>query len=487
MNIPGIVVPAFVYAFWVVVSLWVYKASPQGEERARRGTLSIYTFGIWGVAVLVGGKDVENVFSPFLKKVAGVFGLGTAAASPKDELPSIQLIAHDGHTPDYDRISASDAIEVVRETTMEAIEQRATDIHLEPEGGQLRVRYRIDGVLQEARAYPGDMTRKVVSALKVLGGLDVAERRRGQDGSFMAQYKGRHIDFRVATAGTSHGEALVLRILDRAVALRSLDELGLSSTLYKQFQRIVHAPHGMLLVCGPTGSGKSTTLYAALQEVDTHARNVITIEDPIEYEIEGVKQYSINPKAGIQFANLLRNVLRQDPDVLMVGEIRDADTAEIAMQASQTGHFVYSTLHANDSIAAVFRLFDLDVPAYLVSSSVTAVLAQRLVRRLCEECKVPTMPSQKILDMLHLEPDKAQFFEPGGCEKCRDTGYYGRTGVFEMLIFEDEIRQLVRETAGLVQLRRTAREAGYVPMKVQGLAKAATGVTSLKEVLRVTQ
>ncbi len=486
MNIFGVIFPLALYVFWLIMGIWVHNVSVGTKETNKRVTLTMYTLGFYGLSVLL-SRETESTPPSYTPQQTVEEG-AEREDSASEAGPGIRLIGKDG-TPlqaDLDEREMSRALTVVRELVQEAIEERATDIHLEPEEGRLKVRYRVDGMLQDRHYYPAEIGPRMISALKVLGGLDVAEKRRAQDGSFSAKLAGRSIDFRLATTATSRGEALAIRILDKAVGLRDLDQLGLSDGLYKKVRRVVQAPHGMLLACGPTGCGKTTTLYAAINELDTATRNVITIEDPIEYNIANVKQHNINKKAGIGFADLLKNVLRQDPDIIMVGEIRDGQTAEIAMQASQTGHFVYSTLHANESISAVFRLFDLGVPPYLVASSVSALLSQRLVRKLCENCKKPTSVQPRILRRLEVS-EEANFHKPMGCERCNNTGYRGRTGVFELLVFNDPVRHLVRQTPSIVDLRETAERAGYQPMRKEAVAKAAAGTTSLQEALRATQ
>ena len=383
--------------------------------------------------------------------------------------------------------SGSGALPTVKRILQEAIRERATDVHFEPEWDQLKVRYRIDGMLQLFHSYSADMGPKMISALKVLAGEDVAESRRAQDGSFSGALDGRSVDFRTATSGTSQGEKMVVRILDRTSALKTLDGLGLRKKTHRRIRAFLKKTNGMLLASGPTGSGKSTTLYAALQEIDRAAKNVTTIEDPVEYNLEGVTQQGINEEAGITFAEVLRNTLRQDPDVLMVGEIRDRETAEITMQAAMTGHLVLSTVHANDTISCIYRLFDLSVRPYLISSAIGAILSQRLMRKLCRHCRAEKKPTPEERKALGLSEGKSvALYDAVGCDRCHGTGYRGRIGAFELLEFTDELRDLIQSKGSTTELRKAARKAGMVPLKKDALAKAMRGITTVEEALRAT-
>jgi type II secretory ATPase GspE/PulE/Tfp pilus assembly ATPase PilB-like protein len=383
----------------------------------------------------------------------------------------------------------------------DAICMRATDIHMEPTKEEMTVRFRIDGMLQPAPGFSRHTGDAVINIFKVLADLDITEKRKPQDGSFSAEVDDqRRVDFRVATSGSVSGEKLVLRILDKEKNVLTLAQLGMREKMRDQIHDVVTQPHGMLIVCGPTGAGKSTTLYACLGEIDRYQMNVITLENPVEYHIDNVTQIEVNPKAGKTFATELRSILRQDPDVIYIGEIRDGETAEIACQAAQTGHVVLTTLHANDTVSALGRLIDLGVKPFLVGSSLTAVLGQRLVRVLCPRCKVRYKPNPEMLHKANLPADKIKFFhrppdppeepaegeeEPEICENCGGTGYRGRTGVFELLVVTDRIRDLIRENPNLNAIKQEAVKNGMKYLQEDGLRGVIEGTTSIQELLRV--
>ncbi len=381
----------------------------------------------------------------------------------------------------------SEAVTAIKELIESGVLSRATDVHLEPKEKELQARFRIDGILHNVPSYPPDLAAPMMSSVKVLSDMDIAERRKHQDGTFMGRLGGHTLDFRVSTAPSVHGETMVIRILDRSVGLIKLTKLGLSPKPLGAIRRILTLPHGMLIVSGPTGSGKTTTLYAMISEIDAYQKNIITIEDPIEYRLDNVTQTAINPKAGITFAGALRSSLRQDPDVMLVGEIRDAETARVALQASMTGHFVFTTLHANDAVTSLFRLLDLGIEAYLISSSLAAVVSQRLVRVLCPDCKVPYLPTPDFLKKLKIRPTaELRFYKAQGCEDCQGTGYRGRTGVFGLFELNDTAKDLVRTNPSVQLIKAEARKSGLRPLREEGLRKVIQGITSLKEVLRVT-
>jgi general secretion pathway protein E len=380
-----------------------------------------------------------------------------------------------------------------KELVYDAILRRSTDIHLEPKEDEMSVRLRIDGVMYPTEPFDRVVGDAVMNIFKVLGGMDITEKRRGQDGSFGAKLEQRMIDFRAATQGTRHGEKLSLRILDQSTSVNSLAGLGMRKKMQESIRQIVHQPHGLLLSCGPTGAGKSTTLYASLKDVDAYQLNVITVEDPIEYKMANVNQIEINTKAGQTFASSLRSILRQDPDVLMIGEIRDGETATIACQAANTGHMVFSTVHANDSITAVYRMLELGVEPFMVANSLSAVLGQRLVRRLCKECREPYKPGRDVLERLEIPADRIdQFFRPpngsaGMCPECNGLGYVGRTGIFELLVVNDELRDLVRDKAAASKLKLAAKRNGMLTMKQEGIRLLAQGITSVEELERTVK
>ena len=411
--------------------------------------------------------------------------------------PPIKLIGKSGKgAGEMDRsrqVESSKGYLAAKELIYDAILRRTTDIHMEPKEDEMSVRLRIDGVMYPAEAFDRPMGDALVNIFKVLSSMDITERRKPQDGSFRAEMEGRQIDFRVATQGLQGGEKMVIRILDKGSSAKTLSDLGMRKQMVEQLQEIVHQPHGMMITCGPTGAGKSTTLYAALQEIDAYENNIITIEDPVEYKMANVTQIEINSKAGQTFAGSLRSVLRQDPDIVMVGEIRDGETAKIACQAANTGHMVFSTLHANDTIAALFRLIDLEVEPFLLSSSVSAILGQRLVRKLCNDCKEAYKPTADMLQKIGLPGDKVdKFYRPPAtreatCPTCNDLGYVGRIGVYELLVITDRLRDLIRENPNLTAIKAEARKNGMLYMKEEGLRLVVKGITSVDEMMRVVK
>ena len=390
--------------------------------------------------------------------------------------------------PKKDEEAAEEApiIRLVNLLIMQAVKERASDIHIEPGDNVLRTRFRIDGVLREVNGPTAHLHSAVSSRIKVLAKLDIAEKRKPQDGRFRLKMEGSDIDLRVSTVPTQFGEKVVMRLLDSSNALLPLERLGLDDAARAQVERMVRAPHGILLVTGPTGSGKTTTLYAALNLINSVERNIITIEDPVEYRLRGVSQVQVNPKAEVTFASALRSFLRQDPDIMMVGEIRDRETAEIAIQAALTGHLVLSTLHTNDAASSLTRLVDMGVEPFLIASSVTGVLAQRLVRVICGKCKEADHPAAGLLAQLQVG-DGSRWFRGAGCPTCKQTGYKGRVGIFELLPMGEAIKNLVVSRAPAHAIRDAARKAGMRTLRDDGLAKAAAGATTIEEVIRVTQ
>ena len=388
-----------------------------------------------------------------------------------------------------DSAGRAPVIRLVNMILFEAVKNSASDVHIQPYEDRVIVRQRIDGVLFDAFEIPKELQGEVTTRIKVLGRMDIAEKRLPQDGRATVQVGDRLIDLRIASLPTSHQERVVIRLLDKSARLHSLEELGMNARTLAVFRDLIRLDHGLLLVTGPTGSGKSTTLYAALQEINTVDQNVITLEDPIEYQLEGVSQTQINEKKGMTFARGLRNVLRQDPDIIMVGEIRDRDTAVMAIQASLTGHLVFSTLHTNDAASAVTRLLDLGIEPYLVTSSLVAALAQRLVRRICPDCREPVPEAQRRSDLAQLQasPTDRPIFRGRGCGRCRHTGYRGRLGLFELLVMNDTCRELVQHRGNAADIRKAALEAGMSLLIEDGLAKVLEGWTTVEEVLRVTR
>jgi type II secretory ATPase GspE/PulE/Tfp pilus assembly ATPase PilB-like protein len=380
-----------------------------------------------------------------------------------------------------------------KELVYDAVLRRATDIHLEPTAEQLSVRYRIDGILHAAEPFDRPTGDAVVNVFKVLSAMDISEKRKPQDGSFGAKLQGRDLDFRVATSGSKAGEKLVMRILDNSSNITKMEELGMRPKLVEQVRNIVTQPHGMFLCCGPTGAGKSTTLYASLREIDRYQKNIITVEDPIEYHLDNITQMEINTKAGQTFAIALRSILRQDPDVIMIGEIRDQETASIACQAANTGHMVFSTVHSNDAVTALFRLLDLGVEPFMIASALSAVLGQRLVRLLCDACKEPYKPKPEFLKKANLPADKVDVFyrRPENpeqvCQQCGGTGYFGRTGIYELLVISETIRDMIRENPSINKIKAEARKNGMIYLQEDGLRQVIQGRTSIEELLRVVK
>ncbi len=386
-----------------------------------------------------------------------------------------------------DVVNRPPVIRLVNDILFRALQLRASDIHVHPYEGKIQIRYRIDGILYDTLSLNRNVLSLVVSRIKVMAGMDIAERRMPQDGRCSVRLGNREIDLRVSTVPTSYGERCVLRLLDKSTGLLGLSELGMMDDDLKVFDSLLDRSHGVIFVTGPTGSGKSTTLYAALNRMNAVEKNIITIEDPIEYQVGGISQMQVATRKGMTFVTALRHVLRQDPDVIMVGEVRDEETARMAIQSSLTGHLVFSTLHTNDSAGAISRLLDLGVEPYLVSSSLIAVLAQRLVRRICPECRQEYKPTESELRELGLAADSGQFFVGAGCSKCFNTGYKGRTGIYELMMVDEQIRELinVRQTAGMI--KQKAIEKGLQTLRMYGAKKVMAGATTIAEVLRVTQ
>jgi general secretion pathway protein E len=389
-----------------------------------------------------------------------------------------------------DVVNRPPVIRLVNDILFRALQLRASDIHVHPYESKIQIRYRIDGILYDTLSLNKNVLPLIISRIKVMAGMDIAERRLPQDGRCSVRLGQREVDLRISTVPTSFGERSVLRLLDKSTGLFGLNELGLCNEDLQKFDSLLNRSHGVIFVTGPTGSGKSTTLYACLNRINSAEKNVITIEDPIEYQLEGISQIQVASKKGMTFATSLRHVLRQDPDVIMVGEVRDIETARMAIQSSLTGHLVFSTLHTNDSAGAVSRLLDLGVEPYLVSSSLIAIIAQRLVRKVCPDCKEPVKPSPvelRELGLSKMDEDSGQFFVGKGCERCFQTGYRGRTGVYEMMLIDSEIQNQIykRESSGAI--KRNALDAGLKTLRMDGARKVLDGITTISEVLRVTQ
>ena len=397
--------------------------------------------------------------------------------------------------PDVERLKdlASEApvIRYVNQLITRAAEQRASDIHIEPFEHHTRVRYRIDGVLREVEPLPGPYRQAVVSRLKIMARLNIAERRLPQDGRIKLAIRGAPIDLRVATSPTMHGESVGLRLLDRQSIPLDLPALGIGGDTLARFLSVVERPHGIVLVTGPTGSGKSTTLYASLARLNRVERKVLTVEDPVEYLLDGIDQTQVKQSIGLTFAHVLRSALRRDPDIIMVGEIRDRETAEIAVHAALTGHLVLSTLHTNSAAASVTRLLDMGVQDYLITSTVNGIAAQRLVRTLCPHCHVPYRPLPELIEQLGLQrygqEQELILYRAKGCDECHGTGFHGRTSLFETLVMSDAMRRLVLRHAESNEIHRFAVEEGMRTLYDDGMTKALAGITMIEEVLKVTR
>jgi general secretion pathway protein E len=381
-------------------------------------------------------------------------------------------------------------VRLINALLSQAVREGASDIHIEPFESRSVVRFRKDGMLRDILEPPQAAHGVLVSRIKIMAKLDIAEKRQPQDGRITLRLAGRAVDVRVSTLPTAHGERVVLRLLDKQAGRLNLPALGMSPETLQGLDGLIHQPHGIILVTGPTGSGKTTTLYAALQQLDAKRYNIVTVEDPIEYDLDGVGQTQVNPRIDLTFARALRAILRQDPDIVMIGEIRDLETAQIAVQASLTGHLVLATLHTNDAVGAVTRLVDMGVEPFLVASSLLGVLAQRLARRLCPACKHEHVPDAAECRLLQIKPkdaDKYPVYQAVGCDACARTGYQGRSGIFELLTIDDTLRSLIHDGASEARMREHARAHGMVSLREDGLRWVRTGETSLEEVLRVSR
>jgi type IV pilus assembly protein PilB len=415
------------------------------------------------------------------------YGRGSAVA---DELAAADAPAvfHDNVLP-ADTDDDAPIIRLVHQVITEAVQRRASDIHFEPLERRLRVRYRVDGVLQEADPLPKRLQLPVVSRLKIMAGISIAEKRLPQDGRIQIVVAERPLDLRVSSLPTAHGESVVMRILDKEGLKLGLPELGFWPDDQAAFERQIGLPDGILLVTGPTGSGKTTTLYGCLHHINLPDRKIVTVEDPVEYQLTGINQVPVRPEVGMTFAAALRAMLRQAPNIVMIGEIRDAETADIAINASLTGHMVFSTLHTNDAPGAVTRLIDIGVKPFLVSTALRAVLAQRLVRKVCPACSRPYRPTRDELRLLQLDPaiaGQAEFRRGAGCEACHGTGYRGRLGIFELLVVSDALRAMIHAGAGATRLRAQARQEGMRTLREDGVRKIIAGLTTVEEVVSLT-
>jgi general secretion pathway protein E len=405
---------------------------------------------------------------------------------------NLDTIAQELEEP-QDLLDASDEAPIIRlvnSLLFRAVKAKASDIHVEPFERDLVVRFRIDGVLYDIMHPPKKVQNSVISRIKIMANLNIAEKRLPQDGRIRIKIAGKDIDIRVSTLPTSFGESVVMRLLDKSKVLLSMDTIGVTGETYKTVVELINKSHGIILVTGPTGSGKTTTLYSMLSQINSSDLKIITVEDPVEYQLPGINQIQVNPNIDLTFATGLRSILRQDPDVVMIGEIRDRETAEIAIQASLTGHLVISTLHTNDSASSVTRLIDMGVEPFLVASSVIAIMAQRLVRTVCKQCALKYQPTPDELSQVGIKPEQAVnqiFYKANGCPACMDTGYSGRTGIHEILSVDDEIRSMIMKNTESGRVKRRAMEKGMFTLREDGARKVLAGETTIEEILRVTQ
>jgi general secretion pathway protein E len=415
---------------------------------------------------------------------------GSAQQLVQDMEDDSDIISQIEHTADLlEDTSDAPIIKLVNHILSQSIKARASDIHIEPYQDSFKVRYRVDGILYDLLSPPKWIQPALTSRIKVMAKLNIAEKRLPQDGRFEVKIGNEMIDVRVSTLPTTFGERVVMRLLNKSGSILDLTEIGLSTTQLKQLKELVSLPNGIILVTGPTGSGKTTTLYGVLSSINTPDINIITIEDPVEYQLKGVSQIQVNPKIDLTFARGLRSIVRQDPDVILVGEIRDRETAEIAVQSALTGHLVLSTLHTNDSASAITRLVDIGVEPFLISSSLLAVIAQRLVRVLCEHCKEPYKPDMAI-QSLGVRPDrlsKYTFYRARGCDQCFQTGYRGRIGIYEIMLMDNKLKSLIQRTFDSFQIKQEALKLGMVTLRRDGIEKVLRGITTVEEVIRVTQ
>jgi len=380
-------------------------------------------------------------------------------------------------------------IKLVNIILTQAIDERASDIHIEPFTKKITIRYRIDGILYVRPSPPHSLFRAIVSRIKIISLLDIAERRLPQDGRFRIKTRGREIDFRVSILPTVHGEKVVMRVLDKSAQSMNIEKIGMDKESFEKFKKAIYQPHGMIFVTGPTGSGKTTTLYAALNELNEPTTNIVTVEDPVEYQFSGINQVAINAAINLTFAAGLRSILRQDPDIVLVGEVRDFETADIAVKAALTGHLVLTTLHTNDASGSFSRIIDMGVEPFLIASAAHLIVAQRLLRKLCDKCKKPIEFDEKSLEEMQYKLDAENpptFFKPNGCQYCRNTGFAGRLAVLEVLSVTALIRELILKRVSAAEIKKAALSEGFQTLRMTGLKRAERGITSLEEVLRVT-
>ncbi|MBI2425422.1 MAG: type II secretion system ATPase GspE [Candidatus Hydrogenedentes bacterium] len=444
------------------------------------------------IPVLCRHADIERIIDTYFEQqgqnAADMIDSITMTETAGGEISSLE--GSESERDLLDLANEAPIIKLINLVITGAVKERASDIHMEPFEREVRVRYRIDGVLYEKFSVPKSQQAAVISRVKIMANLNIAEHRLPQDGRIKIRLSGKEIDIRVSIIPIAHGERVVMRILEKGNFVFSLEELGMHVRDHSRLDKLIRSSHGIILVTGPTGSGKSTTLYAALQRVNSPDKNIITVEDPIEYQIEGIGQIQVRPKIGLTFAAGLRSILRQDPDIILVGEIRDLETAEMAVQASLTGHLVFSTLHTNDSAGAITRLVNMGIEPFLVTSSTIAIQAQRLVRRLCPHCKQPyTADTEAFRELGIKEKDikDRTLYQPQGCNACAQRGYYGRNGIFELIVMNPHIQELALQGADSNMIKREARKYGMRTLREDGVERVLQGFTTLEEIMRVTR
>lgn len=444
-----------------------------------------FTLGINIKGMIASDEDIKEAIKEYygtagesIEEVLGLIG-EKLEIMPEEEITDITSL--------HELASRAPIVKLLNMILLQGVKERASDIHFEPFEQEYRIRYRVDGVLYEIVRPPKNLSLGLSSRIKVMANLDIAERRLPQDGRIMISVEGKNVDLRISTLPTIFGESVVMRVLDRSTVSLSLDEIGLQEDMKKKLKQIIERPNGIVLATGPTGCGKTTTLYACLRQINKTEYKVITTEDPVEYDIKGIIQVPINAKVGLTFSTSLRHILRQDPDIIMVGEIRDAETAQIAIQASLTGHLVFSTLHTSDAPGTITRLIDMGVEPFLVTSTLEAILAERLIRKICQHCKEEYRPEPEVFADLGISAEEAatkKFYRGAGCVKCNNSGYRGRTGIFELLIMNDTLCELIIEKAHTALIRNTAIEKGMKTLLQDGVDKIFAGVTTVEEVLK---
>lgn len=432
-------------------------------------------------------KKLIKVVSAPEQEILSAIDSNYIGGAPIDELieDSVRLATRFGGA-EVAIAEEAPVVKLVDQLIFKGVKEGATDLHIEPEEKIIRTRYRIDGILYSGPTFPKSLQPSITARLKIISGANIAETRLPQDGRMKFQLGRRVLDIRASFFPSIYGENIALRILDKTRLVLGLDQLGFNAENLSIFKRLIEKPYGIILVTGPTGSGKTTTLYAALSYLNSLEKNIMTVEDPVEYEFPIIRQSQVNPKAGYNFAEAMRSILRQDPDIIFVGEMRDRETVDMAIRAALTGHLVLSTLHTNDSISAIPRLIDMGAEPFLISATVIGVVAQRLVRLICEDCKVPYQPPEDVLKRVGWQKGTSTFYRGEGCQKCGRRGYKGRTGLFEIFTITDRIRKIINEKADFVKLRETALEEGLVTLFEDGIEKAKNGLTTIDEVIRVT-